>query len=153
MHISTPLKLVRTTNNGMSKVSLDIVDQSLSPYRWGFVEPVARPCPRLLALHLNRSFSSSLTFFARNDGAGVESQPAPEPGLPASLVVVLTGFNLLNIISLVVFGVWKVLLTGNERGISMSRVELSLLMVSGLMYANFFFFHFRDWSWGRGGGL
>lgn len=64
------------------------------------------------------------------------------PSRSTSLVVELTGFHLLNVASIVSFGIWKVLLTGDERLVGMTKVELSLVALSAVMYA----FFFRGWG-------
>jgi len=66
-----------------------------------------------------------------------------EPDRSASLIIALTGFHLLNIASIVVFGIWKVLLAGDGRLVVVTKVELGLVMLSSVMSA--FFFLFRGW--------
>jgi hypothetical protein len=83
-------------------------------------------------------------FFCRcdnNNGRRIDGQPVTvpvtEPSGSASLIVALTGFHLLNIASIVIFGIWKVLLAGDGRLVVVTKVELGLLMLSSVMYAFF----------------
>lgn len=69
-----------------------------------------------------------------------------EPDRPASLIVALTGLHLLNIASIVIFGIWKLLLAGDGRLVVVTKVELGLLMLSSVMYACFFLC-FHGWRY------
>ena len=65
-----------------------------------------------------------------------------EPDNEASLAVELTGYHLLNVVSIVAFGAWKVISTGSDGWISVSKTEFALMTLAGVMYASLF--HFLD---------
>jgi hypothetical protein len=76
-----------------------------------------------------------------NDSNYVENPPSRL----SLLAVPLKGYDLFSIGAGLVFGTWKVLLSGHDGFVVLTKVEFSLLMITGLMYAFFIFS-----SWGRG---
>ena len=74
----------------------------------------------------------------RHNNDQVEDQPSRLSLLAAPL----TGYHLLNIVSVLAFGTWKVLMSDHKGLVVLTRVELILVMISGLVYA------FRSCEWG-----
>ena len=74
----------------------------------------------------------------RNDNDQVENRPSRL----SLLAPPLTGYHLLNIGSVLVFGIWKVALSDHKGLVVLTRVELILVMISGLMYA----LHSCEWT-------
>jgi hypothetical protein len=70
-----------------------------------------------------------------DDNNLVENQPSR----PSLLAVPLKGCDLLHIGTILVFGIWKVLLTGHDGLVVLTKVEWALLMISSLMYVWFSF--------------
>jgi hypothetical protein len=56
------------------------------------------------------------------------------PSRLSLLAVPLKGYNLLNISVVLVFGTWKVLLSGHGGVVVVTKLELALLVITGLMY-------------------
>jgi hypothetical protein len=74
----------------------------------------------------------------RHDNNQVENRPSRL----SLLAPPLTGYHLLNIGSVLVFGIWKVVLSDYEGLVVVTRAELILVMISGLVYA----FHSCEWT-------
>ena len=72
------------------------------------------------------------------------NQVEDQPSRLSLLAPPLTGFHLLNIISVLVFGIWKVVMSGHKGLVVVTKVELVLIMILGLVYA------FHSFKWGRG---
>ena len=75
----------------------------------------------------------------RNNDDQVENQPSRLSLLAAPL----TGYHLLNIVSVLVFGIWKVVMSDRKGLVVVTRVELVLVMISGLVCA-FSFLQVRE---------
>lgn len=67
----------------------------------------------------------------RNNDGQVENQPCRL----SRLATPLTGYHLLNIVSVLVFGIWKVVMSDHKGLVVVTRVELVLVMISGLVCA------------------
>jgi hypothetical protein len=79
-----------------------------------------------------------------DDNNLVENQPSRL----SLLVVPINGYDLLHIGTILVFGIWKVSITGHNGLVVVTQGELALLMISGLMYA-----FSRSYKWGERLGL
>jgi len=118
------------------RVSLDIVDQSVyEPDKP--VEPTgtSRLCMRFIvdcarSLPQRRYHRSH----SQNDDS---NQVENSPSRLSLLAVALKGCDLLNIGTVLVFGIWEVLLSGHDGLVVLTKVELGLLMISVLVYAFF----------------
>ena len=145
------LGLIHTTYVNMSpdlstdRVSLDIVDQCAYTYGpGGLAEPTSAS---LLCVRFFRRLCPLITFkddldahSPRHDNNQVENRPSRL----SLLAPPLTGYHLLNIGSVLVFGIWKVLLSDHKGLVVVTRVELILVMISGLVYA--FFYYSCEWT-------
>ena len=63
------------------------------------------------------------------------------------LAAPLRGCDALHLVTVLVFGSWKVLLSGHDGLVVPTKVELVLLTISGLVYA------FHSCEWGERPGL
>ena len=139
--VLTSIQLLHTTHSNMSKdatgrVSHDIVDQSSfrpDPVR---PEPTSSSSPRFVAYHARPSPDMRSHHSPNRDSPRVGDKPNGK----MSLSVDLTGFSLLNITSIVVFGIWKLILTEHKGLVAVTKAEFTLLLFSALTYA----FHSRE---------
>ena len=72
-----------------------------------------------------------------------DNQVENPPSRLSRLAAPLTGYHLLNVVSVLVFGTWKVVMSDHKGLVVVTRVELILVMISGLVCA------FRSFKCGR----
>jgi len=75
-----------------------------------------------------------IVYTPENDDRNQVENP---PSRLSLLAVPLKGCDLLNIGTVLVFGTWKVLLSGHDGLVVLTKVELVLLMIAGFVYAFF----------------
>jgi len=117
-----------------SRASRDIVDQSSERLDPVGPETTSSSSSKFV-IHYAHAWPDRPHHSPSSDSRQVEVRPNRK--IPLS--VDLTGYTLLNIASIVVFGIWKVVLSDHRELVAVTRVEFSLLMFSALMYA----FHSR----------
>ncbi len=73
-----------------------------------------------------------VTHFYRNENGN--SQAQSQPGHSPPLGVKLTPFHLLSLVSITIFGIWRLLLSYYDQWVVITRVELVLVTIAAAMY-------------------